>query len=119
MNKYVLRLIMSEYIFYTTEGFTQAPNGNDVENCQVLGRAFGKNAKEARCNLLKENPWIEEAGFDMEDLLVKQVLTEGQKADIKAVVDYLWEDEHKHFQEEHYPQNHIYRILKRLKSSYE
>ena len=47
------------------------------------------------------------------------VLTEGQKADIKAVVDYLWEDEHKHFQKEHYPQNHIYRILKRLKSSYE
>lgn len=110
---------MSEYIFYTTEGFTQAPNGNDVENCQVLGRAFGKNTKEARCNLLKENPWIEEAGFDMEDLLVKQLLTEEQKADIKAVVDYLWEDEHKHFQEEHYPQNHIYRILKRLKSSYE
>ena len=119
MNKYVLRLIMSEYIFYTTEGFTQAPNGNDVENCQVLGRAFGKNAKEARCNLLKENPWIEEVEFDMEDLLVKQLLTEGQKADIKAVVDYLWEDEHKHFQEEHYPKNHIYRILKRLKSSYE
>ena len=55
----------------------------------------------------------------MEDLLVKQLLTEEQKADIKAVVDYLWEDEHKHFQEEHYPQNHIYRILKRLKSSYE
>ena len=73
MNKYVLRLIMSEYIFYTTEGFTQAPNGNDVENCQVLGRAFGKNIKEARCNLLKENPWIEEAEFDMEDLLVKQL----------------------------------------------
>ena len=24
---------MSEYIFYTTEGFTQAPNGNNVENC--------------------------------------------------------------------------------------
>ena len=37
---------MSEYIFYTTEGFTQAPNGNNVENCQVLGRAFGKNIKK-------------------------------------------------------------------------
>ena len=110
---------MSEYIFYTTAGFTQAPNGNNVENCQVLGRAFGKNIKEARCNLIKENPWIEEVGFDMEDLLVMQLLTEEQKADIKAVVDYLWEDEHKHFQEEYYPKNHIYRILKRLKSSYE
>lgn len=69
---------MSEYIFYTTEGFTQDPNENNIENCQVLGRAFGKNAKEARCNLLKENPWIEEAGFDTTDLIVKQLLTEEQ-----------------------------------------
>ena len=116
-NNYFKGTIMSEYIFYTTEGFTQDPNENNIENCQVLGRAFGKNAKEARCNLLKENPWIEEAGFDTTDLIVKQLLTEEQKADIKAVVDYLWKDEHKHFQEEHYPKNHIYRILKRLKSS--
>lgn len=109
---------MSEYIFYTTEGFTQAPNGKDVKNCQVLGRAFGKNVKEASCNLLKANPWIEEAGFDIADLIVKQLFTEEQKADIKAVVDYLWEDEHKHFQEGHYPKKHIYRILKRIESSY-
>lgn len=32
--------------FYTTEGFTQAPNGNNVENCQVLGRALGKILKK-------------------------------------------------------------------------
>lgn len=110
---------MSEYIFYTTEGFTQGPNGNDVENCQVLGRVFGRNEDEARCNLLKENPWVEEVGFDTTAVIVKQLLTEEQKADIKAVVDYLWKDEHKHFQEWHYPKNHIYRTLKRLKSSYE
>lgn len=110
---------MSEYIFYTTEGFTQAPNGNDVENCQVLGRVMGKNEKEAKSNLLKENPWIEEMGFDTADIIVKQLLTEEQKADIKTVIDYLWEDEHKHFQEEYYPKSHIYRIMKRLKSTYE
>mgnify|MGYP006924773943 CR=1 FL=1 len=107
---------MSEYIFYTTEGFTQDPNGNDVENCQVLGRAFGKNENDARCNLLKENPWIEKAGFDNTDFIAKQLLTEDQKTDIKAIIDYLWKDEHKHFQEEHYPKRHIFRILKRLKS---
>lgn len=110
---------MSEYIFYTTEGFTQAPNGNDVENCQVLGRAIGKNETEAKYNLFKENPWIEEAEFDTTNMIVKQLLTEEQKADIKTVVDYLWKDEHKHFQEEHYPKDHIYRILKRLKRTYE
>ena len=107
---------MSEFIFYTTEGFTQDPNGNDVENCQVLGRAFGRNKDEAKCNLIKKSPWIEEAGFDMTELIVKQLLTEEQKADIKAVVDYLWEDEHKHFQESHYSKEHIFKILKRLKN---
>lgn len=75
---------MSEYIFYTTEGFTQDPNGNDVENCQVLGIVFEKNKEEARCNLLKENSWIEETGFDTTYLIVKQILTEEQKADIKV-----------------------------------
>lgn len=55
----------------------------------------------------------------MTDLIVNQLLTEEQKADIKAVVDYLWEDERKHFQELHYSKNHIFRKLKHLKSSCE
>ncbi len=108
---------MGEYIFYTIEGFTQSPYGTEVENSQVLGRAFGKNKEDAKLNFLKENPWIKDAGFDISHIIVKQLLTEEQKIDIKAVVDYLWEDEHKHFQEWHYPKKHIYRILKRLKSS--
>lgn len=110
---------MSEYIFYTTEGFTQAPNENNVDNCQVLGKAFGKNEKEARYNLLKENPWIEESGFNTTEFIVKQLLSEEQKADIKAIVDYLWKDECKHFQELYNPKEHIYQILKRLRSSCE
>ncbi len=55
----------------------------------------------------------------MSDIIVKQLFTEEQKADIKAMVDYLWEDEHKHFQELHYPKEHIYRIIKCMRSSYE
>ena len=50
--------IDNEYIFYTTEGFTQAPNGEDNENCQLLGRAYGEDEHSACQNLLKENPWI-------------------------------------------------------------
>lgn len=108
---------MAEYIFYTNEGFTQDPKGNEIENCQVLGRAFGENEEEAKYNLLKENPWIKEAGFDVTRFIIKQLLTEEQKSDIKDVVDYLWEAEQKHFQELHYPQKHIYRTIKRLKDS--
>lgn len=65
---------MSEYIFYTTEGFTQDPKGDNVENCQVIGRALGNSEEEAKNNLLKENPWIEEAhGFDKEMLIGKEL----------------------------------------------
>lgn len=64
---------MAEYIFYTTEGFTQDPKGDDVENCQLIGRAFGNNENEAKNNLLKENPWIEEHGFDKEMLNGKEL----------------------------------------------
>lgn len=106
---------MAEYICYTTDGFTQDSNGNEVENCQVLGISWGMNEKEARYNLLKENPWIKKAGYDMASMRVKQLLTDEQKADIRDVIDYLWEDEHKNFQESHYPKEHIFRILKRLK----
>lgn len=47
---------MVEYIFYTTEGRTQAPNGKEIENSQVLGIVSGNSQKEAKENLLKENP---------------------------------------------------------------
>lgn len=56
---------MNEYIFYTPEGYTIAPNENiEVENCQLLGIDLGKDENEAKTNLLKHNPWITEAGFN-------------------------------------------------------
>ena len=65
---------MNEYIIFTTEGYTTAPNESvEVENCQVLGFAFGHDADEAQDNLLKENPWIIEAGFDKSEFIIKQL----------------------------------------------
>lgn len=69
----MLLLEMADFIFYTAEGFTQAPNGNDIENCQVLGIAKGKDNVEAKDNLLKNNPWIIEAGFDPVEFYVRQL----------------------------------------------
>ncbi len=66
---------MKEYIIYTTEGFTQDPNGNDIENCQMLGIAKGKDKMEAKVNLIKENPWIIEAGFDPTEFIIRQLKT--------------------------------------------
>jgi hypothetical protein len=65
---------MNEYIFYTPEGFTTAPNEDiEVENCQVMGIANGKDKVEAQENLLKENPWILEAGFNPSVFIIRQL----------------------------------------------
>ena len=85
---------MNEYIIYTFEGHTSAPKDNiEVENCQVLGRAIGANQKEAQKNLEKDNPWIANAGFDTSKFIVKQILTEEQRADVLALLDCLTIDE--------------------------
>ena len=65
---------MNEYIFYTTEGFTEAPNKDyPVENCQVLGTAFGNNHNEALETLLNDNKWITDAGFSTGSIIYRKL----------------------------------------------
>lgn len=107
---------MNEYIFYTTEGFTYPPiEDKDVENCQILGIALGKNVQDAKKQLEKKCCWIKDCGFDIEEAASKQVLTEENKRDINSVLEYLMEDEFIHYQESEEPENHIYKVLLRLK----
>ena len=109
---------MKEYIIFTTEGQTIAPNEDvEVENCQMLGRVRGNNPEEAKDNLLKDNPWITEAGFDKSGFIVKQLLTDEERVDIKEVIEYMWKDEERHWEECEKPINHIFNVLKRLKAS--
>lgn len=77
---------MNEYIIYTTEGNTIAPNEDvEVENCQVLGIAKAKDKVEAKENLIKENPWIIEAGFSRSKFIVRQLLKDDELKDINIV----------------------------------
>lgn len=106
----------NEYIFYTTEGYTDAPNGSiEVENCQILGMVRGDNEKEAQEHLLNDNPWITEAGFTPSEFFVRQILTNEQRYDIKLLVDYLWAEEERHFEESEDKENPIFNVVKRLK----
>ncbi len=71
---------MNEYIIYTTEGYTIAPNEDvEVGNCQVLGIVKGKDKVEAKDNLLKENPWIIEADFNPTEFIVRQLLSDDER----------------------------------------
>ena len=66
---------MTKYIFYTTEGFTQSPDGEDIDNCQLLGCAYGQDKQEAMDNLLTENPWIKERGFEPRKAICAELAT--------------------------------------------
>lgn len=110
---------MNEYMFYTFEGFTQSPNKTDCENLQILGFEKAENLEVAKEHLLVNNDWISRYGFDTEKILSKKILTEESLASIKTVVDYLWEDEEKDY-EEYLASggnvgNHIFKHLKKLK----
>ena len=65
---------MKEFVFYTPEGTTQTPDGEEVENCQLLGFAGGKDREIAMRNLLKENGWIIASGFSLDEILSKEVI---------------------------------------------
>lgn len=47
---------MHDYIFYTNEGFCQAPNSSKVENFQILGFERGIYPKEASERFIENNP---------------------------------------------------------------
>lgn len=46
-------MLMSRYIFYTDEGYTISPRGEELESLQVLGIEDGDTREEALANLYK------------------------------------------------------------------
>ena len=79
-----------EYIFYTYEGYTEPPNElMDVENLQVLGFAVGRDKSEAKQNLIAENPWIVECGFEPYDMICKQIFGNEHREDLEALLSAI------------------------------
>ena len=66
---------MKKFIFITSEGTTQSPNGNDIENMQVIGiveKAINEN--EALKKLLQENEWIIDAEFNVAEFICYEII---------------------------------------------
>jgi hypothetical protein len=61
------------YIAYTTEGYCEAPDGEEVFCHQVLGFIEAKNADQALFLLLKENEWIEQREYDIDSIVLREV----------------------------------------------
>ena len=65
---------MKKFIFLTKEGGTFSPNGNEVENMQVIGTVENVNDEnEALIQLLKENDWIIDAEFNVAEFICYEI----------------------------------------------
>lgn len=108
---------MAKYIFYTNEGFTVSPNNTKLKNFQILGFVNGKSLRIATLSLLKNNPWIAESGFNVEKLNHYKIINKQDENNLKSIVEYMWSDEQKHFEEydDKKSINHIYHKLKKAK----
>lgn len=86
---------------------------------QIVGFEKVENLEIAKKCLLANNDWISKHGFDTEKILSKRILTEESLASIKTVVDYIWEDEEKDYEEclvsGKNVDNHILKHLRKLK----
>lgn len=66
---------MKKYIFISPEGNTFSPNGNEVENLQVIGIIKDvKDEDEALKKLLIENEWIIDAEFNVAEFICYEIL---------------------------------------------
>jgi hypothetical protein len=66
---------MKKYIILTPEGDTLSPNGNEVENLQVLGIVEAvKDENEAIVKLLQENEWIIDNEFNVAEFICYEIV---------------------------------------------
>ena len=111
---------MNTYIFYTTEGYTETPRLEKVENLQILGEARGENESQAFKRLLQESHWILDMGYDVGEIISRQIVDDDLRVNIQTVVDYLWADEERHYKESSFDEeckDYIFHVLKALKGA--
>lgn len=66
---------MKKYIFITLEGSTFSPNGNEVENMQVIGIVENTaNEDDALKVLLIENEWIIDSEFNVAEFICYEII---------------------------------------------
>lgn len=66
---------MKKFIFITSEGETVSPNGNKINNMQVVGIVENvENEDDALKKLLQENSWIFDTEFNVAEFKVFEIL---------------------------------------------
>lgn len=68
---------MRKFIFITNEGCCEDPQGNPVENSQVLGYAGGEDAEDAFGKLKFECEWLQDTKFN--EVFAFELVSENHK----------------------------------------
>jgi predicted RNase H-like nuclease (RuvC/YqgF family) len=90
----------------------------EIDRLYIALEETQKTAKYWKDKSIKKRTlWIQESGFDIEEIICKQLLNDETKEDIRTIVQYLFVDEHRHFYESEEPSDHIYHTLLRLKEA--
>jgi hypothetical protein len=66
---------MKKFLFITSEGNTFSPNGQEIENMQVIGLVENVlNEDQALKKLLIENDWIFSSEFNVAEFICYEIL---------------------------------------------
>lgn len=77
-----------EYLFYTDEGYCEAPDGTSFENLQILGIEEGVNFNDAYKKLMINNQWITRR-YNCSSITCKMILPNSIYDDILHLLDYI------------------------------
>ncbi len=98
------------YIVYITEGYTELPAGNEVENCQIVN--FVENSHFSRSEVLEHT--ATELNLRQDKMNALGYVDETHIEAIRRIINYLWDDEEKHYEEAGNKNGHIYEDIKML-----
>lgn len=74
---------MRNFIFYTSDGFTEDTERQEVDNCQVLGFGKGFNLNAAFLDFKNENSWLQDYNF--EEVIAQEIIGEAQHLELNHV----------------------------------
>lgn len=106
-----------DYIIYTAEGYTQTPNGNETNNCQILDFVYNTNLMKTEVvELFLNNFPVKETELSKKEIKVINRIDEATKEAMYEIVKYLWETEERNYEEssEKDKTNHIFNYLRIL-----
>jgi hypothetical protein len=107
---------MAKFIFYTDEGYTIAPDNSELESLQILGFENASNLKEGIRELFTNNPWIKESGFKTRNIKYRLILENNDLKDLKTLIQFLYIDEKRNYEESDQTKDHIFLVIERLKN---